>query len=98
MAGSDDPVHERQLDRANLLREIAAIQPDQNSTVDVEGKTAYLIVAHTLPKGRKYHPLYFPLDATLSDVRWEFGRVARRGVATFSMWQGAYRFKDREDG
>ena len=77
-------------------REIAMIQPDPANTVIAEDKLAYLVVAHTLPKGRKYYPLYFTLDATLSDVRWEFGRVARRGVATFSMWQGAYRFKDKD--
>ena len=40
------------------LRDIAVIQPDPTKIViTVEGKVAYLVVVHTLPKGRKYYPL-----------------------------------------
>ena len=75
---------------------VALIQPDATAVEMVDDKPHYLVVVHTLPKGRKYYPLYFPLDATLADVRWEYGRVARRGVGTFTMWQGNYRYRDKD--
>ena len=83
--------------RSTVPREIAVIQPNPEAVEDSEPEPAYLIVAHTLPKGRKYYPMYFKLADKMSVVRWEFGRVARRGVATFSFWQGERRFREHEE-
>ena len=80
----------------SVAAEVAIIQPDITAFAEVDGLRTYLVVLRALPKGRKYYPLYCSLDAEIGTLRWDFGRVARRGVATFSFWQEGRRFHDHE--
>ena len=70
------------------------IAPDPTAVVDIENEQAFLVVLRSQPKGRKYYPLHLKLTDPISVLRWEFGRVARRGVNTFSLWQAQRQFHD----
>ena len=76
--------------------EAAEIEPDFTAYVDDGEGRAFLVVLKSVPKGRRCYPLYVKLDQPIATLRWEFGRVARRGVTTFTFWQNNRQFHDDE--
>ena len=88
-SGSRTPAH-------SVEAEVLAIQPDGRAYHEVESLRTYLVVLKALAKGRKCYPLHCALDDLIRTLRWEFARVARRGSATFTLWQDNRQFHDHE--